>query len=286
MNAPDRYAVIGHPVAHSKSPQIHAAFAGQTGQNLAYERLLAPLDGFATSVRSFVAQGGKGLSVTVPFKLEAHGLADMLTARARAAGAVNALHIVDGRIVGDNTDGAGLVRDIEHGAGVALEGKKVLMLGAGGAARGAVLPLLQAGTASLTIANRTAAKAAGLAAGFAAHGNILARDFHALQGGFDVVINATSASMDDQLPPVRAEVFASGALAYDMMYGREPTVFMRFAAEHGVDTRDGLGMLVEQAAEAFLLWRAVRPDTAPVYTALRAGDQCTSRKAEQFQSTI
>jgi len=286
MNAPDRYAVIGHPVAHSKSPQIHAAFAGQTGQNLAYERLLAPLDGFVTVMRGFVAQGGKGLSVTVPFKLEAHGLADMLTARARAAGAVNALHIVDGRIVGDNTDGAGLVRDIEHGAGVALEGKKVLMLGAGGAARGAILPLLQAGTASLTIANRTAAKAAGLAAGFAAHGNILARDFHALQGGFDVVINATSASMDDQLPPVRPEVFASGALAYDMMYGREPTVFMRFAAEHGADTRDGLGMLVEQAAEAFLLWRAVRPDTAPVYTALRAGDQCTSRKAEQFQSTI
>ena len=286
MNAPDRYAVIGHPVAHSKSPQIHAAFAGQTGQNLAYERLLAPLDGFVTVMRGFVAQGGKGLSVTVPFKLEAHGLADMLTARARAAGAVNALHIVDGRIVGDNTDGAGLVRDIEHGAGVALEGKKVLMLGAGGAARGAILPLLQAGTASLTIANRTAAKAAGLAAGFAAHGNILARDFHALQGGFDVVINATSASMDDQLPPVRPEVFASGALAYDMMYGREPTVFMRFAAEHGADTRDGLGMLVEQAAEAFLLWRAVRPDTAPVYAALRAGDQCTSQKAEQFQSTI
>ncbi|QJE02054.1 shikimate dehydrogenase [Massilia forsythiae] len=270
MNVLDRYVVIGHPVAHSKSPQIHTAFAEQTRQNLTYERLQAPLDGFVPTVRAFIEQGGKGMSVTVPFKLEARALADTLTERARAAGAVNALRIVDGRILGDNTDGAGLVRDIEHGAGVALRGKRVLMLGAGGAARGAILPLLQAGAASLTIANRTAAKATELAAAFAAHGTVLARDFDALDGGFDVVINATSASMDDQLPPIGPAVFVPGSLAYDMMYGSRPTVFLRFAAGHGIATRDGLGMLVEQAAEAFQWWRAVRPDTAPVYAALRA----------------
>lgn len=281
-----RYAVFGHPVAHSLSPRIHAAFARQVGITLEYTAIDVAAHDFVATLDRFVGDGGAGANVTLPLKEAAFAICARTTERARRAGAVNTLTRNDGQWHGDNTDGAGLVRDIEHGAGVALEGKKVLMLGAGGAARGAILPLLQAGTASLTIANRTAAKAAGLAAGFAAHGNILARDFHALQGGFDVVINATSASMDDQLPPVRPDVFASGALAYDMMYGREPTVFMRFAAEHGVDTRDGLGMLVEQAAEAFLLWRAVRPDTAPVYAALRAGDQCPSRKAEQFQSTI
>ena len=270
MSAPDRYVVIGNPVAHSKSPHIHAAFARQTGQDLSYERLLAPLDGFAATVRDFIEQGGKGMSVTVPFKLEAHALADMLTERARAAGAVNSLKFVDGRMLGDNTDGAGLVSDIERNAGVSLRGKKILLLGAGGAARGAILPLLEADVASLTIANRTTAKASELANAFSARGNILARDVEALQGGFDIVINATSASMDGELPPVRPDIFAPGALAYDMMYGKEPTVFMRFAAQHGVAAQDGLGMLVEQAAEAFLLWRAVRPDTAPVYAALRA----------------
>jgi shikimate dehydrogenase len=269
MGAPDRYAVIGHPVAHSKSPYIHTAFAAQTGQNLTYERLLAPLDGFAAAVREFVEQGGKGLNVTLPFKLEAHALADTLTERARAAGAVNTLKISDGLILGDNTDGVGLVTDIERNAALPLRGKKVLLLGAGGAARGAILPLLNACPASLTVANRTAAKASSLVGEFAGHGNIVACDFGALQGVFDIVINATSASLDDHLPAVRPDIFDSATLAYDMMYRKEPTVFMLFAAQHGAATRDGLGMLVEQAAESFFLWRGVRPDTAPVYAELR-----------------
>lgn len=272
MEAPDRYVVIGNPVAHSKSPQIHAAFAAQTGQHLHYDRLLAPLERFVETVRGFVEQGGKGLSVTVPFKLEAHAFADELTGRARAAGAVNTIDIVDGQIVGDNTDGAGLVRDIEVNAGVSLRGKSILMLGAGGATRGAVLPLLQAGAASLTIANRTTAKADALVDAFSAHGNLHARDFGALRGSFDIVINATSASMTGELPPVHPDIFASTALAYDMMYGKEPTVFMHLAAARAAATRDGLGMLVEQAAEAFFLWRGVRPDTAPVYAALRGAE--------------
>ena len=274
MGAPDRYAVIGHPVAHSKSPHIHAAFAAQTGQNLTYERLLAPLNGFVATVMGFIEQGGKGLNVTLPFKLEAHALADMLTERACAAGAVNTLNIVNGLILGDNTDGVGLVVDIECNAGLPLRGKKVLLLGAGGAARGAVLPLLQAGPATLTIANRTSAKADALAREFAASANVPANicacDFSALRGRFDLVINATSASLGGELPPILPELFGSATLAYDMMYGKEPTVFMRFAARHDAATRDGLGMLVEQAAESFLLWRGVRPDTAPVYAELRA----------------
>jgi shikimate dehydrogenase len=272
MNALDRYLVIGNPVAHSKSPQIHTAFAEQTGQHLRYERLQAPLDGFVATVRHFIEQGGKGMSVTVPFKLEAHALADTLTERARAAGAVNSLKFEGGKILGDNTDGAGLVSDIALNVGLSLRGKKILMLGAGGAARGAILPLLQAGAASLTIANRTATKASELADAFSRQGSIFASEFDALQGGFDIVINATSASIEGDLPPVRPDIFAPGALAYDMMYGKEPTVFMRFATQHGATARDGLGMLVEQAAEAFLLWRGVRPDTAPVFAALRASE--------------
>jgi shikimate dehydrogenase len=276
MHKPDRYAVIGHPVAHSKSPAIHAAFAAQTGQDLTYERLLAPLNGFVAAVWEFVEQGGKGLNVTLPFKLEAHALADTLTERARAAGAVNTLKIENGLILGDNTDGAGLVTDIERNASVPLCGKKVLLIGAGGAARGALLPLLRARPASLTIVNRTATKASALAREFAAlQGgpvNILACDFNVLQGMFDIVINATSASLGDALPAVRPELFGPSTLAYDMMYGKEPTVFMRFAAQHGAATRDGLGMLVEQAAESFFLWRGVWPDTASVYAELRAGE--------------
>ncbi|MDO8439078.1 MAG: shikimate dehydrogenase, partial [Telluria sp.] len=184
----------------------------------------------------------------------------------------NAVKIVDGRIHGDNTDGTGLVSDIEKTAGLTLRGKRILMLGAGGAARGAILPLLQAGVISLTVANRTAAKARELAAEFSSRGDIAASDFDALKGRFDIVINATSASLEGELPAVHPDIFAPGGLAYDMMYGKDPTVFMRFAAKHGVVARDGLGMLVEQAAEAFLLWRGVRPDTAPVYAALRKGE--------------
>lgn len=270
MRAPDRYAVIGNPIAHSKSPDIHARFAAQTGQHLTYERLLAPIDGFAATVSAFAAQGGKGANVTVPFKLEAHALATVLTERARAAGAVNTLKFDDAAILGDNTDGIGLVTDIVRNAGVAVHGRRVLLLGAGGAARGVILPLLDEGPAELVIANRTVSKADELARHFAARGAVRASNFTDLQDRFDIVINATSASLAADVPAISGKVFGVDTLAYDMMYGKEPTVFMRFANEHGAMTRDGLGMLVEQAAESFLAWRGVRPDTAPVFAALRA----------------
>ncbi len=268
---PDRYVVIGNPIAHSKSPDIHARFAAQTAQDLTYERVLAPLDGFATTVTGLIDQGVKGANVTVPFKLEAHALAGVLTERAQAAGAVNTLKFEGARIVGDNTDGAGLVADIVRNAGVPLRATKVLLLGAGGAARGVILPILHQRPAGLVIANRTVAKAVELAARFAVHGNIEASDFESLQRPFDIIINATSASLVADLPPIAPAVFGAGALAYDMMYGKEPTVFMRFAVQHGAHARDGLGMLVEQAAESFFLWRGIRPDTAAVFSELRAG---------------
>ena len=267
--APDRYAVVGNPIAHSKSPAIHAHFAAQTGQHLIYERILAPINGFPATARDFFAGGGKGLNVTVPFKLEAHALADTLTERAHAAGAVNTLKYDNGSILGDNTDGAGLVADIEQNAAFSMLGKRVLLLGAGGAARGVILPLLQAGRAQLTIANRTADKAQALAGQFRAAGNIVACEFAALDGQFDLVINATSASLAEQLPAIPAGVFAPATLAYDMMYAADPTIFLRFAAAHGAATRDGLGMLIEQAAEAFHVWRGVRPSTAPLFAELR-----------------
>ncbi len=265
----DLYAVIGNPIAHSKSPDIHASFAAQTGQTLSYERLLAPLDGFAQAVRDFIRHGGKGLNVTVPFKLEAHALATALTERAQAAGAVNTLKFEGDAILGDNTDGVGLVTDIVRNAGVAIEGRKILLLGAGGAARGVVLPILQQRPASLVIANRTMAKAQELTGQFAQHGPVSFSDFATLNDAFDIVINATSASLAQDMPPVAPIVFAGGALAYDMMYGKQPTVFMRFAEQHGGRARDGLGMLVEQAAESFFVWRGVRPRTADVYAELR-----------------
>lgn len=265
----DRYAVIGHPIAHSKSPDIHARFAAQTGQQLTYERLLAPLDGFAATVQSFVEQGGKGANVTVPFKLEAHALATALTERAQAAGAVNTLKFDGLAILGDNTDGVGLVTDIARNAGVSIRRKRVLLLGAGGAARGVMLPLLNEQPAELVIANRTLSKATELAAQFAGQGDIRASDFASVRDRFDIIINATSASLASDMPPIQSAVFGPGSLAYDMMYGKEPTVFMRFAAQHGAIARDGLGMLVEQAAESFYVWRGVRPDTAPVFAELR-----------------
>ncbi len=283
----DRYVVIGNPIAHSKSPQIHAAFASQTGEAVAYERLLAPLDGFEASVREFIAAGGRGANVTVPFKLEAFALADRLSERATAAGAVNTLRFdrEGGRvsIVGDNTDGVGLVRDIVANAGVAVSGARVLLLGAGGAARGVILPLLAESPSQLVIANRTLARAEALVAQFAAAGSssasssasapalqLSAARFEDLAGSFDIVINATSASLSSELPPVPPSVFAAGGFAYDMMYGSQPTVFMQMAAQAGARVRDGLGMLVEQAAESFHVWRGVRPDTMPVYRELRA----------------
>ena len=275
MTGPDLYCVFGHPIAHSKSPEIHAAFAAATGQQLTYERRLAPLDGFEAAVRQFIADGGQGANVTVPFKLEAALLADRLSARAEAAGAVNTLHFTAAGIYGDNTDGAGLVADIVEHAGLALAGKRILLLGAGGAARGVILPLLAQGPAQLLIANRTRTKADALVAQFAPlalhAGQLAACEFDQPEQPFDLVVNASASSLAGSVPPIRPAVFGPGTLALDMMYGAAPTVFMAFAAAHGATTRDGLGMLVGQAAEAFQLWRGVRPATAGVLARLRAG---------------
>ncbi len=270
----DRYAVVGHPIAHSKSPAIHAAFAAQTGQDMTYEALLAPLDGFADTVAQFRDSGGRGLNVTVPFKEEAWRLADRLTERARLAGAVNTLVIGADGMLGDNTDGAGLVRDLECEVG-RLADVRVLLLGAGGAARGVVLPLLEAGVARLFIANRTVGKAQALLHHFAAHDTRAALSAgswnDAAGASYDVVINATSASLSDEAPPLPGGLYAPDGLAYDMVYGRGLTAFLKQAQEQGAaQVADGLGMLVEQAAEAFALWRGVRPDTGPVRAQLRA----------------
>lgn len=262
----DRYAVFGHPIAHSKSPQIHAAFARQTGQDMTYEAILAPKEGFADSVAAFVAAGGRGANVTVPFKEAAFRLAGRLSPRAERAGAVNTLRFDADGILGDNTDGAGLVADLTRNLGCVLAGKRVLLLGAGGAARGVIEPLLGQQPAAVVIANRTVSRAQDLAALFG-HG-VRASGFDALDTPFDLVVNATAASLAGELPPLSPRVFGAVTLAYDMMYGRD-TPFLDFARSHGAATADGLGMLVEQAAEAFYLWRDVRPDTAPVIAALR-----------------
>ncbi len=268
----DRYAVIGNPIAHSKSPEIHARFAAQTGQRLFYERLLAPLDGFAATVRVFVERGGKGANVTVPFKLDAFELATTLTERARTAGAVNTLRFDGTTILGDNTDGMGLVNDIVKNAGIPLARKRILLLGAGGAARGVIQPLLQQQPASLIIANRTPAKAAELMTLFSPLSSVpvTASAYGDLSDQYDIVINATSAGLTDEMPAVPAAIFTGSALAYDMVYGPKPTRFMQFAALQSVAVRDGLGMLVEQAAESFFVWRGVRPETSAVLAALRA----------------
>ena len=270
----DRYAVVGNPIAHSKSPWIHAAFARQTGQALVYQTLLAPLDGFEQSVTAFRIGGGRGLNVTVPFKLEAFALANHHTPRAEAAGAVNTLAFGPDGILGDNTDGAGLVRDLSFNLHCPLVGRRILLLGAGGATRGVLLPLLTSLPASLTIANRTASKAIALAERFIPHAGRARVDgcgFEELAGRrFDLVINATAASLADELPPLPPGLYAEGALAYDMMYGRGQTPFLRAAlADGAARVADGLGMLVEQAAESFALWRGVRPDSAPVLAELR-----------------
>lgn len=262
---PDRYAVFGNPISHSKSPRIHALFAAQTGQAMQYEAILAPLDGFPSTVRAFIAAGGRGANVTVPFKEEAFRLADHLTPRARAAGAVNTLSFAAGGIGGDNTDGAGLVCDLKLNLGRPPAGQRILLLGAGGAARGVVLPLLEENPASLVIANRTAEKAVALAVAFGIEGT----GFDALAGRpFDIIINATSAGLSDAALPLPNDIFAPGCLAYEMLYGRE-TPFMTQARTAGAELAAGLGMLVEQAAEAFFVWRGQRPDTAPVLQALR-----------------
>ncbi len=262
----DRYAVFGHPIAHSQSPQIHAAFARQTGQDMRYEAILAPKGGFADSVAAFIAAGGRGANVTVPFKEDAFRLAGRLSPRAERAGAVNTLRFDADGIFGDNTDGAGLVADLTRNLGCVLTGKHVLLLGAGGAARGVLESLLSQQPAEVVIANRTVSRAQDLAALFG-HG-VSACGFDAVDTPFDLVINATAASLAGELPPLSPRVFGAATLAYDMMYGRD-TPFLDFARSHSAATADGLGMLVEQAAEAFYLWRNVRPDTAPVIAALR-----------------
>ncbi len=272
--APGRYAVLGHPVAHSRSPAIHAAFARQTGQALVYERVLSPLDGFEATVRAFAAAGGRGCNVTVPFKFEAFALAARSTERARLAGAANTLRFDAEGWLADNTDGVGLVRDIELTAGVALAGRRVLLVGAGGAGAGVLGPLLAARPVQVVVANRTAAKAQALvdrhAAWAVAHGAVLAASGLDAPGtAFDVVLNASASSLQGAASPVPDTVLAPGALAVDLMYGAAAEAFLAWARTAGAQARDGLGMLVEQAAETFFLWRGVRPDTAPVLQALR-----------------
>ncbi len=273
----DQYAVAGNPVAHSRSPAIHAAFAAQTGQAVAYDRLLCPLDAFADTIRGFAQGGAKGANVTVPFKLEAFKLAGHRTPRAELAQAANTLRFDradPATWLADNTDGIGLVRDITVNAGVPLQGQRVLLLGAGGASAGVLGPLIEAGPAEIVMANRTVDKAEAIVArhqGLAAeHGvRLRASGLDAPGEAFDVFINGTAASLGGQGVPVGSQVLRAGTLAVDMMYGAAARPFLDWAAAHGATGRDGLGMLVEQAAAAFALWRGVQPDTAPVLAALR-----------------
>lgn len=261
----DRYAVIGHPIQHSMSPQIHRHFALATGQDINYARIEAPLDGFLTTLLAFRDAGGRGVNVTAPFKLQAFEAAGERSDRALQAGAANAIKFLpDGRIQADNFDGLGLVADLQRNLGFALAGQRVLLLGAGGAARGALAPLLAAQPAALVVANRGAAKALALVAlAQAGPCTLAACALDALGSeAFDVVINATSASQSDAMPALAPQLFARGGLAYDMVYGRGLTPFLRLARSAGVQRlADGVGMLVEQAAEAFAWWRGVRPDT-------------------------
>lgn len=270
----DRYAVFGNPISHSKSPEIHRAFALQTGQALEYRAQCVAREQFAEAAREFFAQGGLGLNVTVPFKVEAFEFADRCTDRARRAGAVNTLALDEDRsVLGDNTDGAGLVRDLTDNLGWRINGRRVLILGAGGAARGVLEPLLEQQPDLLVIANRTVARGQALARAFADLGDVRACSFEALNGNhYDLIINATSAGLQGELPPLPEHLLNDGGCCYDLVYGDTPTVFMRWAAAHAAwAVSDGLGMLVEQAAESFSLWRGVRPHTRPVIEALRAG---------------
>ena len=269
---PDRYAVFGNPVVHSKSPQIHQWFARQTGQDISYSKQLVEEGQFESAAARFFRSGGKGLNITMPFKLNAFTFADRVTPRAERAGAVNTLaRQGDGSILGDNTDGAGMVADITANLGWPLDARRVLVLGAGGAVRGVLQPLLSEAPGRLLIANRTVAKALQLARNFRDLGRIQVCGFEDLAGQqFDLVINGTAASLAGDLPPLPEGLLGDGARCYDMMYAAEPTVFLRWAREQGAQAcADGLGMLVGQAAESFFLWRGVRPDTAAVIKLLR-----------------
>lgn len=269
----DRYAVLGHPIKHSKSPRIHTLFAEQTGQALSYSAIEVPAEHFQVEVIAFFANGGKGLNCTVPLKELAWAFADRLTERAQLSKAVNTLKLeADGSILGDNTDGCGLIADLISNHNIVLTNRRVLILGAGGATRGIIAPLLEQGLQTLTIANRTVEKAYGLAAEFQDIGAITATSFANLQGQqFDLILNATSASLAGQLPPLPEGLLAADGVCYDLAYGNEPTPFVRWGLEQqAAKSLDGLGMLVEQAAEAFFIWRGVRPDTRPVIDLLNA----------------
>ncbi len=280
---PDRYAVLGHPVAHSQSPFIHAEFARQTGEAISYGRIECPLDGFEAAVRSFItrAEAGAGLgpargcNITVPFKFQVLPLATRASAAASLAAAANVLRFDDDGWFADNTDGSGLVHDLQQHAGLSLAGRRVLLIGAGGAAAGVLGPLIEAGCAAITVANRTTAKAVALVQRHASwadrHGVALAASGLGDAGkAFDLVINSSASSLAGAAVPVAASVLRPGALAVDLMYGPAARPFLDWAAAHGAVGRDGLGMLVEQAAGAFALWRGVMPDTPPVLAALRA----------------
>lgn len=269
--AVDEYAVMGNPIAHSKSPRIHGLFAEQTGQAMQYSAIQVDPGGLEQAVGNFVASGGKGLNITVPFKRDAWELVDTRSARAERAGAVNTIKVEAVTLYGDNTDGVGLVHDLRHNHQLVLQGRRILLMGAGGAARGVLAPLLEEQPDQLWIANRTESRARDLAGEFADLGPVEGCGYDALDGmRFDLLINATAASLHGELPPLPDGILAPGCACYDMMYGARPTPFMAWAEQQGA-TRvfDGLGMLVEQAAESFFLWRGVRPDTAPVTAILR-----------------
>ena len=265
------FSVIGNPIQHSKSPAIHAMFGEQTGLDVCYVAIESQPENFVATIADFQRAGGLGMNVTVPFKQQAWRLADEHSDRARHAQAVNTLKLEGMRIYGDNTDGVGLVADLEKNLGRNLADAKVLLLGAGGAVRGVIAPLLGAGVRSLTLANRTPQKAVALAESFRSLGDIGGGGYSDLPDtAFDIVINGTAASLSGDVPPVPTSVFGDQTLAYDMMYGDRPTVFMEWASANGAaSVSDGLGMLVEQAAESFYIWNSVRPDTRPVIDAMR-----------------
>jgi shikimate dehydrogenase len=274
FTAPDRYAVMGNPVAHSRSPRIHAEFARALGEHIEYTAIQVEPGGLAQAVDQFRANGGRGLNITVPFKLDAFRLADRRSARAELAGAVNTLRFdPDGRLYGDNTDGAGLVRELTQNLRREIARRRVLLLGAGGAVRGVLGPLLDEKPAQLVIANRTAVKAKELAGLFSSLGPVTGVGFDAIGAEpFDLVINGTAASLEGSLPPLPPSAFATGALACDMMYGDKARAFLDWALTNGAaQVADGLGMLVEQAAESYFVWRGKRPATRPVIELLRAG---------------
>lgn len=271
-NSTDKYAVLGNPIEHSQSPAIHQQFAKQTGQVISYSKQLIELDAFEQMIDKMIADGFKGFNVTVPFKEEAYQKADALSRRARQAGAVNTLMIRDdGSIEGDNTDGVGMISDIRNNHGWVIADKTVLLLGAGGAVRGVLGPLLSENPKKVVICNRTFSKAESLAIAFSKEGNIDALSFDALDNEkFDLVINGTSASLSGEVLPIPSSCITAATHCYDMMYSEDLTVFLRWAKDNGASQlADGLGMLVSQAAESFRLWRGVCPDVAPVINSLK-----------------